>query len=129
MIHENRGVRMRLLVNIPPPLAGRAHMRMADAMTGYNDAYRIAAVAYPAPVAQMTTFLMVCFVFFVPIVVEKFTKSLILTPLFSCIITISYWGLNKISIELENPFGDDVHDLPLMELCDAYIERIIESTQ
>lgn len=117
------------LLSIPPPLAGRAHMRMADAMTGYNDAYRIAAVAYPAPVAQMTTFLMVCFVFFVPIVVEKFTKSLILTPIFSCIITISYWGLNQISKELENPFGDDVHDLPLMELCDAYIERIIESTQ
>lgn len=115
------------LLNIPPPLAGRAHMRMADAMQAYNDAYRLAAVPYPFPLAQMVSVLMHCFVFLMPVVIEKFTQAWILTPALCFLVTLSYWGLNSVAMELENPFGEDINDLPLKELCETYIDKIMES--
>lgn len=115
------------LLNIPPPLASRAHIRMADAMQGFNDAYRLAAVPYPFALAQMISILMHAFIFLMPIVIEKFTQAWILTPLLSFLITLSYWGLNSVAMELENPFGEDVNDLPLKELCESYIEKTMES--
>lgn len=115
------------LLNIPPPLAGRAHMRMADAMEAFNDAYRIAAVPYPFALAQMVSVLMHFFIVLMPVVIEKFTQAWILTPLLSFMITLSVWGLNSVAMELENPFGDDVNDLPLKELCEAYLEKVMDN--
>jgi hypothetical protein len=44
----------------------------------------------------------------------------------SFLTALSYWGLNAVAIELENPFGEDVNDLPLHELCATLNERILE---
>merc|ERR1719487_3020413 len=76
----------------------------------------------------MISFLMHLFIILTPIVVERFTQSYLLTPVLSFLICLSYWGLNAVAMELENPFGEDVNDLPLKELCDTYVDKIMEAT-
>merc|ERR1719210_3090503 len=36
--------------------------------------------------------------------------------LLSFIVTFSFWSINYIAVELEQPFGDDANDLPLHEM-------------
>merc|ERR1719316_2372699 len=92
----------------------------------YQSAYRIAAIPYPWPMSQMISVMMKLFVCLTPIVIENFTKGWMLTPLLSFLTTLSYWGLNELAIELENPFGEDINDLPVEELCLQLNERIGE---
>lgn len=58
---------------------------------------------------------------------EKFTASLVLTPLLTFFVTISFWGLYKVADELENPFGQDQNDLPVYEVHNAYNDRLEEA--
>merc|ERR1712048_1317291 len=36
--------------------------------------------------------------------------------IFAFVITLSFWSINSIAVELEHPFGDDPNDLPLLEM-------------
>lgn len=40
-----------------------------------------------------------------------------LTPLFTAVITYSFFGLDALSAELEDPFGMEANDLPLDRMC------------
>merc|ERR1719161_1284296 len=70
---------------------------------------------------------MVVFLFLMPIVVEKFTKAWILTPFLTFLIAVGYWGLNAVAQDLENPFGHGANDLPVKELCETFVDRVVES--
>lgn len=115
------------MIHMPSPVQARIKQNISDGLQSYNRAYRIAAVPYPFPLAQISSALMVVFLFLMPIVVEKFTQAYLLTPVLTFLIALGYWGLNAVAQELENPFGDDANDLPLREFCDTYIDRVMES--
>merc|ERR1719361_2011339 len=39
-----------------------------------------------------------------------------MTAIACFIVVFSFWGVNYIAVELENPYGDDANDLPLREM-------------
>lgn len=112
------------IIDIAPPILNRVYIAMQDGVGAYLSAYRIAAVPYPYPLAQMMKLLMYAFVFLMPIIIETFTKSVMLTPCLSFLIILSYWGLNRVARELENPFGEDANDLPLHDFCATFNDHI-----
>merc|ERR1712224_376610 len=74
----------------------------------------------------MVTMLLVIFMFILPLMVSQFTKSLILSPLLTFFIMTGYWGLNEICAELENPYGEDANDIPLLLLHKDFVTTIDE---
>lgn len=44
-----------------------------------------------------------------------------LTPLFAAVLTFSFWGLNEVAIELEEPFGCDDNDLDIDKLSESIL--------
>jgi hypothetical protein len=114
-------------MKVPPPILAQANSKIAAGMYSYLLAYRIAAVPYPFPLAQISAFLMIVFLMLMPVVVEKFTEAKMLTPILAFLIGLGYWGLNRVAIEIENPFGDDPNDLPLKALSDTFIDHLMES--
>jgi len=90
------------------------------------EAVRIALVPFPYPFAQMLTGLLVTFCVFSPVLVQNFTDSQIFGTLLTFIIVYGYWGLNEIAVELENPFGDDMNDLPLVGLHTEFLGMLEE---
>jgi len=116
------------IIQMPPPLMARVKTKISQGLQQYHEAYRIAAVPYPYFLAQMIHALMFAFLLMMPVVIEKFTQGVILTPVLSFLIAMSAWGLNQVAEDLENPFGEDENDLPLIEFCNMYIDRIMEST-
>eukprot|EP00746_Dinoflagellata_sp_MGD_P139034 gnl/MRDRNA2_/MRDRNA2_72566_c0_seq1.p1 gnl/MRDRNA2_/MRDRNA2_72566_c0~~gnl/MRDRNA2_/MRDRNA2_72566_c0_seq1.p1 ORF type:complete len:696 (+),score=86.35 gnl/MRDRNA2_/MRDRNA2_72566_c0_seq1:93-2090(+) len=116
------------LLHMQAPLLGRAHTQLGDGMTAYQEAYRAAAVPYPFPLAQLVSILLHMCIFLMPVVIEKFTNAWMLTPLLSFLVVLSFWGLNSVAMELENPFGEDANDLPMKELCQSYLDKVMEIT-
>lgn len=116
------------IIDMAPPILNRVYILVQDGIGAYLQAYKIAAVPYPYPLAQMMTMLMYAFVGLMPIIIEKFTKSLMLTPALSFLIILCYWGLNRVAREMENPFGEDPNDLPLHDFCASFNDNIEQMT-
>eukprot|EP00397_Hematodinium_sp_SG-2012_P050416 GEMP01058586.1.p1 GENE.GEMP01058586.1~~GEMP01058586.1.p1 ORF type:complete len:416 (+),score=75.02 GEMP01058586.1:187-1434(+) len=98
------------VLRVPPPIATRLYQELSDGILGFNQALKISLVPFPFPFAQMLTLLMLTFVITSPII--------IITAVFG------FWGLNEIAVELENPFGDDLNDLPLVAIHSELIYAI-----
>jgi len=111
----------------PPPILSRVYQEISNGMLGYNQAAKVTLVPFPFPFTQMVSLLLVSFVVISPIVIAQWTGGPFLSAAFSFFVTLGYWGLNEICGELENPFGDDANDLPLVEIHQEFIEALSES--
>lgn len=112
------------ILDIAPPILNRVYIRLEDSLQHYLGAFNLAAVPYPYPLAQMMRVLMYSFVFMMPVIIEQFTGTGVLTPALSFLIVVCYWGLDRVARELENPFGEDANDLPLHDFCANFNDTI-----
>ena len=100
---------------------------MSNGLLAYNQAAKITLVPFPFPFTQMVTMLLVVFMVVCPLMVSQFTKSLILSPILTFFIMTGYWGLNEICAELENPYGEDANDIPLLLMHKDFCTTIVMS--
>lgn len=112
-----------------PPILGRVYGEIGSGLQGYNEAYRIALVPFPFCFAQLIGWCLVVFLFLCPAVAFVFTGGEMLTSFLTFCSLMGFWGLNRIAIELENPFGQEVNHLPLSEMHHAYVEALGEMHQ
>lgn len=112
-----------------PPILGRVYGEIGSGLQGYNEAYRIALVPFPFCFAQMIGWCLVVFLFLCPAVAFVFTGGETLTSILTFCSIMGFWGLNRIAVELENPFGQEVNHLPLGEMHHAYVEALGEMHQ
>ena len=49
-----------------------------------------------------------------------------MSPLLTFFIMTGYWGLNEICAELENPYGEDANDVPIILLHKDFVTVIDE---
>merc|ERR1719506_3377018 len=103
-------------INTPPPIVSRIYQELSNGMNGYMDAYSLAVVVIPQPLRDIARFLLVIQIAISPILIEKFTDAMFLTPIFAFLSTIGYCAIYNISVALENPYGDDFVDVPLLEM-------------
>lgn len=111
---------------IAPPIMARVYNELGSGLEGFNGAFRIALVPFPFCFSQMIGWCLVVFVVLCPMVAFVFTGGEILTSVLTFCSLMGFWGLNRIALELENPFGCEVNHLPLAELHHAYVEAIGE---
>jgi hypothetical protein len=55
------------------------------------------------------------------------STGFLLSPFTSFVITFGFFNLNAIAIELENPYGDDPGDLPLIETHENFVDALEEA--
>merc|ERR1712093_34351 len=108
------------LLTISPPIFSRLYQEICNARLAYNNAYKVAAIPYPFPLAQMMHMMMCLFLFLMPILVERFTGAVFASPVLAFIVTTGFFALHLIASELENPFGNDANDLPLVEVHEGF---------
>jgi predicted membrane chloride channel (bestrophin family) len=111
---------------IAPPIMARVYNELGAGLEGFNGAFRIALVPFPFCFSQMIGWCLVVFVVLCPMVAFVFTGGEILTSVLTFCSLMGFWGLNRIALELENPFGCEVNHLPLAELHHAFVEALGE---
>lgn len=112
-----------------PPILGRAYNELGSGLAGFNSAYRIALVPFPFCFNQMIAWNLAIFLIVCPMVSYVFTGGEALTSSLTFCCLMGFWGVNRISMELENPFGIEVNHLPMAELHHAYVEALGEMHQ
>ena len=93
-------------------------------MAEFHDAQLISMWPFPFPYAQLSLFLTVLHMAVSPLIMVQYTKSVWSACLLTCISVVSVISLNIISLELENPFGEDNNDLPANEVHDHFRDSL-----
>jgi len=93
----------------------RLHQFMLDYEQMLYELCKFQATPYPFPTSQMTRIVLFVWVFTLPLALSSGVEEPYSTPVLMFFITVGFFGLEYISIELDDPFGDDLNDLDTEE--------------
>lgn len=104
------------VIKIAPPILSRVYNQLGNGIVRLNNVRKIREFPIPFALAQMITIMLLFNWVTTAVSCAVGVDSPYLAFEFSFIISIAFWGINLIAIELEQPFGDDPNDLPLADM-------------
>eukprot|EP00438_Fugacium_kawagutii_P036034 Skav221504 [mRNA] locus=scaffold2743:130782:135216:- [translate_table: standard] len=113
------------MLSIPPPILTRVYQEIGAGMGEFHDAQLISMWPFPFPYAQLSLFLTFLHMIISPLIMVQYTKHIFAACFLTCVSVVSVISLNIISLELENPFGDDINDLPAHEVHDHFRDSLL----
>lgn len=87
-----------------------------DLVKGVHGADKIRGTPIPFPYYQLCNFLMLFFAMTVPLVIANYNNSYATAPIFSFMVALGFFGMNRMGNELQDPFGLDANDLPMEQV-------------
>jgi len=108
----------------PPPIVSRIFQELSNGLLGFENANKITTIPFPFPYVQIVQYLQTAFVVSIPFVVVDFVDEIAMQMIFSFLAVFTFTALNAVAAELEDPFGHDANDLPLVELHTAFVMKI-----
>mmetsp|Transcript_58771 Transcript_58771/g.131449 ORF Transcript_58771/g.131449 Transcript_58771/m.131449 type:complete len:488 (-) Transcript_58771:38-1501(-) len=103
-------------LQIAPPIASRIFQELGQGIMVLNQAGAITSVPFPFPYAQLMTVLLLIHTFVTPIVMAIVLPTWYWTAACTFASVLVFWGVNRIAVEIEMPFGDDSNDLQLKDM-------------
>lgn len=113
-------------LDAPPPIVSRVFQEISNGKLGFNQAHKVAMVPFPFPFAQMVSALLIILYVLLPIYLEQFTANKYLTSVLSLVVPICYCGLNRVAVELEEPFGTDWNDVDIEVRHEEFLWMLID---
>eukprot|EP00930_Biecheleria_cincta_P054837 TRINITY_DN4122_c0_g1_i3.p1 TRINITY_DN4122_c0_g1~~TRINITY_DN4122_c0_g1_i3.p1 ORF type:complete len:472 (-),score=57.75 TRINITY_DN4122_c0_g1_i3:198-1613(-) len=104
------------ILPIPAPILSRVFQMIGDGLVMYNDIIQVSSWPFPFPYAQLSAVMIILHFIITPLVMCQWTSHWIVTCLLTLVSCVSLASLDLISIEIENPLGDDPNDLPVHAL-------------
>jgi hypothetical protein len=103
-------------MHAPPPIVSRIFQEMSSGLLFYNNATKMKEVPVPFPYVQINAFLLNTFAAFLcPFAIASFTTVAWLSILTTAVTVISFYAIFMVANEMEDPFGDDANDMPMLE--------------
>lgn len=99
------------VLSIPAPILSRVFQELANGMVYTYDAMKISEIPFPFPYAQTCDCLLCIHWLVIPFVVSHWVVSPIWAGIFAFTQVFTFWALNFIAVEIDNPFGTDPNDL------------------
>merc|ERR1719464_588649 len=93
-------------------------------VTAYHGLMSLITTPFPFPLVQMARTFLFVWVFSLPFVLAKSIEKRFDLLLVICIITYGFVGLEYVSIELDDPFGDDPNDFDDLKMVHVVFEDI-----
>jgi len=104
------------VIKVSPPILSRVYNQLGNGIVNLNNARKITDFPIPFPLAQMITFMLLFHWGITAFVCAASVQTTFWAGLISFIVVFSFWSINYIAVELEQPFGDDPNDLPLHDM-------------
>eukprot|EP00928_Gymnodinium_smaydae_P087563 TRINITY_DN71816_c0_g1_i1.p1 TRINITY_DN71816_c0_g1~~TRINITY_DN71816_c0_g1_i1.p1 ORF type:complete len:550 (+),score=104.97 TRINITY_DN71816_c0_g1_i1:117-1766(+) len=101
------------ILKIPPPILSRVYQTLSRGFVNLLNAKKIADTRFPFPYAQLITLLLFLHTLLTPLFISSIVPSRVWAPILTFVPIFSFFAVNFIGVELENPFGSDDNDLPL----------------
>jgi len=100
---------------IPPPVMSRAFQEVSRGIVNLQNARKIAEFPFPFPYAQTSIVMLLIHWIMMPILSSMLLPKLL--SAFTCFAVIFFlWCINYIALQLEQPFGSDANDLPMLQM-------------
>lgn len=104
------------VLKIAPPLLTRAFQELSRGIVNLNNARKIKEIPFPFPYAQMITTMLIVQWMVNPLIASQVIGSRIAASGTCFFVTLAYWCLFYIALEIDQPFGEDDNDLPLRDM-------------
>lgn len=104
------------VIKVAPPILSRVYNQLGNGIVNLNNARKITEFPIPFPLAQMITFMLMFHWCVIAFVCSVSVERIYWCGIISFIVVFSFWSINYIAVELEQPFGDDPNDLPLVDM-------------
>jgi len=104
------------VIKVSPPILSRVYNQLGNGIVNLNNARKITDFPIPFPLAQMITCMLLFHWGITAFVCAASVETTFWAGLITFVVVFSYWSINYIAVELEQPFGDDANDLPLHEM-------------
>merc|ERR1719149_120949 len=101
-------------IKVAPPILSRVYQTISRGFVNLLNAKKICDTRFPFPYAQLMAMMLMWQSVMIPVLLTSFLRSKVLIAFFSFVPNFAMFGLNFIAMELENPFGTDANDLPLV---------------
>eukprot|EP00929_Paragymnodinium_shiwhaense_P049408 TRINITY_DN2491_c1_g5_i1.p1 TRINITY_DN2491_c1_g5~~TRINITY_DN2491_c1_g5_i1.p1 ORF type:complete len:560 (-),score=74.21 TRINITY_DN2491_c1_g5_i1:244-1923(-) len=103
------------VITAAPPILSRVFQTLSRGFVNLLNCKKITDTRFPFPYAQLISTLLTVHMICTPIIMSALfeAEARYWAPLFTFVPVYGMHFINFISIELENPFGDDDNDLPL----------------
>eukprot|EP00929_Paragymnodinium_shiwhaense_P112018 TRINITY_DN8026_c0_g1_i1.p1 TRINITY_DN8026_c0_g1~~TRINITY_DN8026_c0_g1_i1.p1 ORF type:complete len:651 (+),score=93.66 TRINITY_DN8026_c0_g1_i1:245-1954(+) len=99
------------VLSIPPPILSRVFQELANGMVQFHEGVKISTIPFPFPYAQTCDLLLMLHWLVTPVVITYWVEASVWACLFSFTSVFILWSLHTISVEIQNPFGQDANDL------------------
>merc|ERR1719410_1143978 len=103
------------VLNVPPPILGRAFNELADGLVKFEDSTKVAFIPFPAQYTQVTFCLMSVHWILAPLTASSFSGNPLMVCGLTFVFVFTFWLLFMLAEDMENPFGDDADDVPLVD--------------
>jgi len=111
---------------IPPPVISRVFQEISNGALAYSQAEKLADIPFPFVFAQILAVAMLFIAIVFPICFTLITGESWFTPMLSTGVVTFFWALNEIAKELENPFGKEANNVPLLDAHERFVEFLTE---
>lgn len=104
------------VLKIAPPILSRVYNELGNGIVNLNNARKIKEFPIPFPLAQMIMVMLFFHAIITPFICAATVETTGWAGVITFVVTFSYWSILYIALELEMPFGDDLNDLPLLDM-------------
>jgi hypothetical protein len=104
------------VVNIPAPILSRVFQELSRGIVNVRNVQKIAEIPFPFPYTQMIMVMLILQTMLTPLLAAVTSQTAWWAVLMTFITVLSFWCLNYIASEIEQPFGEDHNDLPIPEM-------------
>eukprot|EP00928_Gymnodinium_smaydae_P080068 TRINITY_DN6386_c0_g1_i1.p1 TRINITY_DN6386_c0_g1~~TRINITY_DN6386_c0_g1_i1.p1 ORF type:complete len:587 (-),score=102.79 TRINITY_DN6386_c0_g1_i1:226-1857(-) len=108
------------ILPIPPPIVSRVFQDLSTGVVTLNNARKISDTPFPFPYAQMVTVVLLMHLLITPLAVATWTDHWFWAGLFTFVAVFTFWSINLIAAEIEQPFGGDANDIAVDDLQHTY---------
>eukprot|EP00322_Chrysochromulina_rotalis_P001240 CAMPEP_0115851404 /NCGR_PEP_ID=MMETSP0287-20121206/12466_1 /TAXON_ID=412157 /ORGANISM="Chrysochromulina rotalis, Strain UIO044" /LENGTH=526 /DNA_ID=CAMNT_0003305439 /DNA_START=109 /DNA_END=1689 /DNA_ORIENTATION=- len=100
----------------PPPIVSRIFQEISNGLLAYNNATKMKEIPVPFAYVQLNAiFLNLFAIVLAPIAIASFTPTLWLSLVTTAVTTISFFAIFIVANEMEDPFGNEATDMPMIE--------------
>mmetsp|Transcript_27607 Transcript_27607/g.87732 ORF Transcript_27607/g.87732 Transcript_27607/m.87732 type:complete len:535 (-) Transcript_27607:85-1689(-) len=101
------------VLQIPAPILSRVYQTLSRGFVNLLNAKKITDTHFPFPYVQLISMILLVHVILTPVLLSSLIHNQVWAPIFSFVSVFCMFYINFVSVELENPFGDDANDLPM----------------
>lgn len=104
------------VLDVPPPVLSRVFQELSRGIVNFHNVRKIKDVPLPFPYAQVLSVMLLAHWVLTPIIASQMVESPTFAGVLSMLVQTSFWSIIYIGLEIEQPFGEDMNDLPMAQM-------------